>query len=141
MPPGDEPSPQELIARAACLDVVEAFYRLVDEGRAVEAGPLFTDDAVLDTDRRYSGKEEIAGFLTARDKRGSKSLHVLSGANFRLVNDGEVEVHAVVSLYVRAEDGSPRFERAGMYNHRCVRRGGRWLIASRDSRRHPISAD
>jgi hypothetical protein len=138
--PGTESSPAELAARAACLDVVEEFYRLVDHGRAKEAAGLFTADAVLHTDKRYSGKDAIVSFLTARDTRPTTGMHVVSGPDFRQESADQLDVTAVVLLYARADDGSPTLLRAGEYTHRCRRIDGRWMLAGRDSRRHPISA-
>ncbi len=128
------------MARFACMDAIEEFYRAVDEGQATRAAVLFTDDAVLDTDRRYSGKADIMTFLTNREKR-SGSLHVVSGPNVRHLSADEIEIDAVVALYVRGTDGAPAFQRAGFHTHRCVRQGNRWLIAGRNSARHPISAE
>jgi uncharacterized protein (TIGR02246 family) len=138
---GTEANLQEIVARAGCMDAIEEFYRAVDEGQAMRAAVLFTEDAVLDTDKVYVGKEQIMSFLQARETRPGKSLHVVSGPNVRVLSEDELEIDAVVQLYVRSEDGSPKFQRAGVYTHRCVRQDHRWLLAARTGRPHPISVD
>ena len=130
----------EVTQGLAALEVVVAYHRNIDLGRASAGIDLFEPDAVFQArGLELVGREAIAGFLADREaQRDRHTVHVLANQVVRQVSTDEIEVLALVLLHVRQPDGSYTLERALDTTH-VVRRGpAGWLIHQRLSRpMHP----
>ncbi|MFD5572350.1 nuclear transport factor 2 family protein [Streptomyces cadmiisoli] len=134
--PGTEPDLAELRARAACMDVIDAFFRWVDDGEAERTVELFTPNGELVMDQAHFTGTALTAAMRARQDATSKSgVHVPAASSFRLLAPGEAETHTYLHLYRDADqqDGHPPVARAvTQIKDRFVRgEDGRWRIARR----------
>lgn len=121
---------------AACHTVLVEYHRAIDTGRATAALEHFAEDAVFEArGHRFTGREEIRGFLTEREAMTDRaSVHVV--ANVRTVSGAtpdEPALSALVLLHARRPDGSYALERVLDTVHRFRRCGDCWCITSRES--------
>lgn len=91
-------------AEASCLEVVGAVYRAIDVGRATEAVPQYTEDAVVQTARGTAeGREAVAALMAAREANVSRvTRHDLSAVRVT-VSGTEARLIAALSVYVLSE--------------------------------------
>lgn len=122
-------------ARAA-EDVVLAYHRAIDTGRATDGLDLFTEDAVFQAKgRELVGREAIGGFLADRESQTDRhTVHVV--ANVSVVREGsdEIELNALVLLHVRHADGRYVLERVLDTTHVVTRSSSGWQVHRRFSR-------
>jgi hypothetical protein len=134
--PGTEPDAAALRARAACLDVIDAFFRRVDGGEAARTAELFTPDGELVMGRTSFTGAGLAAALRARQEdAGKRGVHVPAASSFRLLSPGEAEAETYLHLYRHAdrrEGGPPAARAVTLLRDRFVRGAdGRWRIARR----------
>lgn len=125
--------------KAACEDVVLAFFHALDTRRHEAAAALMAEDGVwLRQGRRLCGRQEILAALDARAPERS-TCHVIT--NLRLVQtDG---AHATVGYFLTAYDSVPQ-EQGGAPRLVSIREcqdvlaatGEGWRLADKSSRRH-----
>ncbi|RSM70519.1 hypothetical protein DMH04_44830 [Kibdelosporangium aridum] len=95
---GAEPDAEALNARAACTDVINATYRLVDEKRATSSVQLYTEDAVMELNGNVLGTEAIAGAMESREADDIQRVHIPAQTDFWL--EAPYKAHAVTLLHV-----------------------------------------
>ncbi|WP_371574635.1 nuclear transport factor 2 family protein [Streptomyces sp. NBC_01314] len=91
------------------------------------------------TGRVFRGRDEILGFLKAREAdTGRQTVHVLANEVVTGQDDGSdakgIELRAMVLLHVRQPDGAYILDRVLNTVHRLRYAGGEWRITHRASR-------
>lgn len=133
-PPSQRPSlGAEAEARARCEQVLNRYFRCVDEGRASEAAPLFAPDAMMVTIKTsLDGHAAIAAALEARQAATDRSTaHVATNFDFELVGDASATAHGLLLMFTGAREELPPTP-AGIarYDARFASdAGGTWQIA------------
>ncbi|MFI6466282.1 nuclear transport factor 2 family protein [Streptomyces sp. NPDC050528] len=123
-----------------CRALVVSYHRDIDSGRATAGIGAFADDAEFEAHgRAFRGREEILGFLKAREANaGRQTVHVLANEVVTAQGDGSdderVEMQNMVLLHVRQPDGAYVLDRVLNTVHRFRHSGGRWRITHRTSR-------
>ena len=117
-------------------DVVVAYHRSIDVGRATDGLELFTDDAVFQVKgTELIGREAIGRFLTDREAQTDRhTVHVIANPVVTRAGKDEVEISALVLLQVRQPGGHYVTERVLDTVHEVTRRSAGWKIRRRLSR-------
>jgi hypothetical protein len=134
--PGTEPDLMALRARAACLDVIDAFFRRVDGGEAARTVELFTTDGELVMgSSSFSGAGLAAAMRTRQEDSGKQGVHIPAASSFRLLSPIEAEVQTYLHLYRQADQRAgtaPKPRAVTLLRDRFVKGDdGRWRIARR----------
>jgi len=133
----------ELRARAA-EEVVLAYHRAIDTGRATAGVELFTDDAIFQAKGvELVGREAIGSFLADRESQTDRhTVHVVANVSVVRAESDEIELSALVLLHVRHADGSYVLERVLDTTHVVTRGSSGWRVHRRFSRPlHAARAD
>jgi ketosteroid isomerase-like protein len=133
----------ELRARGA-QEVVLAYHRAIDTGRATAGVELFTDDATFQAKGiELVGREAIGGFLADRESQTDRhTVHVVANVSVVRAESDEIELSALVLLHVRHADGRYVLERVLDTTHVLTRGPSGWQIHRRFSRPlHAAPAD
>ncbi len=123
-----------------CRALVVSYHRDIDSGRATAGIGAFADDAEFEAHGRvFRGREEILGFLKAREANtGRQTVHVLANEVAAAQDDGSdderIELQNIVLLHVRQPDGVYVLDRVLNTVHRFRHSGGQWRITHRTSR-------
>lgn len=126
-----------------CRALAVSYHRDIDGGRATAGIGAFADDAEFEAHGRvFRGREEILGFLKAREAdTGRQTVHVLANEVATAQDDEDngsgdkrVELQNMVLLHVRQPDGAYVLDRVLNTVHRFRHSGGRWRITHRTSR-------
>jgi SnoaL-like domain len=129
-----------------CRALVVGYHRDIDSGRAAAGISAFAEDAEFEAHGRVlRGREEILGFLSAREANtGRRTVHVIANevvtGRDGEVDDNPVELRAMILLHVRQPDGSYLLDRVldTVHQFRCSE--GEWQITRRASRPlHPAA--
>ncbi len=125
----DHPEPS---VRAA-EEVVLAYHRAIDDGRASEGIALFTDDAVFQAKGMHLvGRDAIAGFLNERQYQTERhTVHVVTNVRVTRGQPNEIELSALVLLHVRQADGRYDLERVLDTTHVMTRSAAGWRVHRR----------
>jgi len=120
----------------AAQEVVLAYHRAIDTGRASEGIDFFTDDAVLQAKgMNLVGREAIAGFLNERQSQTERhTVHVVANVSIVRAQPDEVELAALVLLHVQQDDGRYDLERVLDTTHVVTRTSAGWRVHRRLSR-------
>lgn len=133
----------ELRARAA-QEVVLAYHRAIDTGRATAGIELFTDDAIFQAKGiELVGRDAIGGFLADRESQTDRhTVHVVANVSVVRAERDEIELSALVLLHVRHADGRYVLERVLDTTHVVTRGPSGWQVHRRLSRPlHAAPAD
>ncbi|MDV3128204.1 nuclear transport factor 2 family protein [Mycobacterium sp. 21AC1] len=95
---GSEPHLAVAQARAACLDVVTRFFRLVDSGQAAQALKLFTPDGLLIAGGKTFRGATLAEVVDGRGPDGVQRRHFPVETSFRLVSADIAEVETLLQV-------------------------------------------
>lgn len=128
----------DLETRFAAIDLVQSFFRLVDDGRATETADLFTPDGSITFGPGAPNQGTISGdtirsAMAARQAQAHVTTrHVLSNFLVTPEADGALAVRSLLTLY-RSDDESRPSTVASVadVNDRLVASGPGWKIASR----------
>lgn len=125
----------ELRARAA-EEVVLAYHRAIDTGRATAGIQFFTDDAIFQAKgMELVGREAIGGFLADRQSQTDRhTVHVVANSSVVRAEPDEIELSALVLLHVRHTDGRYVLERVLDTTHVVTRGPDGWRVHRRFSR-------
>jgi hypothetical protein len=110
-PAGKEAGLEELLARAACADVVAQFFRFVDSGQATRATELFTEDAEMSSGDVTATGDTIRQMLSLRETDGKRRLHFPTQISFELTSSTEATSQTLLQLFVLNNDdpgGTPQ---------------------------------
>lgn len=129
--PFDEAVP----AARAAQEVVLAYHRAIDTGRALEAVGLFSDDAVFQAKGvELVGRDAITGFLADRQAQtGRHTVHVVANVSVVREDRDEVELRAFILLHVVQPDGRYDLERVLDTTHVIGRSAAGWRVQRRSS--------
>ena len=133
----------ELAARAA-EDLVLAYHRAIDTGRATAGTQCFTEDALFQAKGvELVGREAIAGFFADREAQTDRhTVHVVANASVVRAQSDEIELSALILLHVRQANGGYVLERVLDTTHVVTRGPSGWQIHRRYSRPlHAAPAD
>jgi hypothetical protein len=124
-------------ASAACLDVVLAFFALIDGGSGGAAYQLFAPGGRMSRGDMSVSGDDLEKGLRARESDGVRRRHVTGLFSFTLTGDGQAETETVYQLYLgeSAGGGSQLVAPSGVTRlvDRFVRTSaGRWRIAERE---------
>jgi ketosteroid isomerase-like protein len=125
----------QIAARLACLNLIAAHAKLIDEGEASQTVAQFTDDCeVVVGPNIIKGINAFRGAMTAREaNRERKTLHVWTNIHFSDVSEEVVVASSIIQLYILNPEPVPlapssllkcddRFERGGDGQWRFARR-------------------
>lgn len=120
----------------AAADVVFAYHRAIDSGRATEGIELFAEDAVFQAKgMELIGRAAIAGFLTEREAQTDRhTMHVVANTTARSSESNQIELTGFVLLHVRRLDGRYELERVLDTTHVLRPCASGWQILKRLSR-------
>ena len=124
-----------------CRTVLLEFLAAIDEGRATEAVPLFTEDAEFDArGQALHGRGPIGEFLADREAETHRqTLHVLANETARL-EGATIVLRATLMLYERGPSGSYSLERVLATTQTFRSHQGTWRIEQRRTRPlHPVT--
>lgn len=115
------------------LSVVLRLYEAIDSGRATEAIPLFTEDAVLEhPDHALEGAEEISAFLTRREADTERhTVHLFTNVLTRQLDDGDIEVRGVMMIHMPDATGAWQMMRLLRVRHLLRLVDAEFLIGAR----------
>jgi hypothetical protein len=120
------------------IDALYELYAAIDAGDVAGAVGAFADGGIYETTMGTSrGRDEIRAFFDGRiNQPGRRALHVVANAHGRQIDDGSVEVHAVLLLYLPDPDNHPtwRLERVVPTLHRLRHLDTRWAVVERSNR-------
>lgn len=117
----------------AAQEVVLAYHRAIDTGRASEGIVFFTDDAVFQAKGMHLvGRKAIAGFLNERQSQTERhTVHIVANVSVVRAQPDEVELAALVLLHVRQDDGRYDLERVLDTTHVVTRTAAGWRVHRR----------
>jgi hypothetical protein len=89
-------------ARLACLNLIAAHAKYIDEGRASQTVALFTEDCeVVVGPNTIKGISAFRDAMAAREaNRERKTLHVWTNIHFSEVSEKVIVASSVIQLYV-----------------------------------------
>lgn len=131
---GAVPDLEALRARAACLDIVSASLRLVDEKHALEVLSLYTEDAVMDLGGTELSGENLVAAMRTRETDEVQRVHVPGQMEFWLDGPDRARVVTLLQLYNLGADQSvvPPVVALTRLDDHFVRSGsGVWRLARR----------
>jgi hypothetical protein len=124
-----------IAARLACLNLIAAHAKFIDEGEASQTVSLFTDDCeIVLGPKTIKGVNALRAAMTAREAdRERKTLHISTNVQFSEVSEEVVVSSSLLQLYVLNPEPAPlaphaiikcddRFERGGDGQWRFARR-------------------
>ena len=132
--------PEQLLARVEIEALLAEFAHRIDHGPADGVAELFTEDGWYgrESGARSVGRAAIRAAYAGRAARGERlARHLFT--NLRLAFDSEAEAHGSCILLLFAADGAPPAPAVPQlvqdYEDRYRKVDGRWLFASRMTRR------
>ncbi|MGW8202294.1 nuclear transport factor 2 family protein [Sphingomonas bisphenolicum] len=124
-------------ARLACEDLVMTSIKLIDDGFAEQARPLFTNDAVHTANGTVFQGEGVTQMFAARQARGGVTRHCVTNLVFRQTSDTTATIWSICVVYGLSQDDESKrkiphavidftdsFERQS---------DGRWMITRREA--------
>lgn len=135
---GCEPGDSELRAQLACLDLVNASLRLIDEGKATRARALFVEEGEHTLNGAVFAGPALTEFFEARQSMADRrTRHCVSNTVFRLVSSDRAEVTSICVVYLLSleNDHERRIPRGVVdFKDSFVRQtNGRWLFTRREA--------
>ncbi|MET7992147.1 nuclear transport factor 2 family protein [Amycolatopsis sp. NPDC005232] len=131
---GREPELGAALARIACVDVINATMRFVDEKRATDTLALYTDDAVMQFGDKELDREALAESMRIRETDDVRRVHVPGQTDFWLEGPGKARAVTLLQLFNLGPDGSvvPPLQAITRLEDELVRSAdGIWRIARR----------
>lgn len=135
---------EQAVARAGIEALIAEFAWRVDHGESGRVAELFMADGWYgrDTGERSAGRAEIARAYADRTGRGERTArHIFTNLRLTFVSADEATGECILLLF--AADGRPPLPAEPMlvqdYLDRYRRIDGRWLFASRETRRIFVS--
>ena len=130
-------TPAALADRAAISDLLTRYYNNFGNGAESKVGEYYAPDGeMILGERHYKGIEAIKGAYAAVPKdapqRKSFALNILINNMLVTVHGATATARLVFTETITEKEGeAPRILTQGREFDHLVKRGGRWLIASR----------
>ncbi|MCH6172400.1 nuclear transport factor 2 family protein [Pseudonocardia alaniniphila] len=103
---GAEPTLEALRARAACMDIVNASLRLVDEKRALSVLASYTEDAVMELGGAEVSGEALEAAMRSRDNDDIRRVHVPGQTDFWTEGPDRARAVTLLQLFNLGPDSS-----------------------------------
>jgi len=105
---GREPSPAELAARSACLDLLYSSFALIDFGQATRSIPLYAEGAQLLVEGRLASYAEIRERFASREAdKARRTRHLVTNFDFRMSDENTGWSLALVTIVLEDDARNP----------------------------------
>src|SRR5262245_15143796 len=105
---GRSPSPAELAAQSACLDLLHASFAVIDFGQATRCVPLYAPGASSLIDGKNNPYTTIRERYAAREAdKARRTRHVVSNFAFRLSDENTAWSLSLITVYLEDETRKP----------------------------------
>jgi hypothetical protein len=105
---GRSPSPSELAAQAACMDLLHSSFAVIDFGKATKSVPLYARGASSVIGGKVSPYETIRERYAAREAdKARRTRHLVTNFAFRLTDENTAWSISLVTIFLEDDSGKP----------------------------------
>jgi hypothetical protein len=105
---GRQPSPAELAAQAACMDLLHSSFALIDFGQATRCVPLYAPGASSLIDGQASDYATLRERYAAREaNKARRTRHLVTNFAFRLSDETTGWSTSLVTIFLEDDSKKP----------------------------------
>ena len=105
---GRSPSPSELAAQSACMDLLHSSFAVIDFGKATKCVPLYATGASSVIGGKVSPYTTIRERYAAREAdTARKTRHLVTNFAFRMTDENTAWSISLVTIFLEDDSGKP----------------------------------